>query len=82
MSRTILWLTSLSVSAIDCARLQPLDPLEPRKAGKSFISNHHILNTLNTINKEEDEIPSFEIMDFYVPSFPCAGSYIVDLLLI
>ena len=73
MSRTILWLTSLSVSAVVCARLQQLDAVEPRKAGKSFINNNHILNTLNAINKEEDEIPSFEIMDFYVPSFPYAG---------
>ena len=73
MSRTIVWLTSLSLPAVVCVQLQPLHNVEPRKPGKPFISNHHILNPLNTINKEEDEIPSFEIMDFYVPSFPWAG---------
>ena len=74
MSRTISWLTFLSLSAVVCVHLQPLETVEPRKLlkpGKPFISNHQHLTTVN--NNQEDQIPSFEIMDFYVPSFPSAG---------
>ena len=71
MSRTIVWLTSLLLPAVVCVQLQPHHTVEPRKPGKPFISNHHILNTVD--NEEDTKIPSFEIMDFYVPSFPWAG---------
>ena len=65
MSRTV-WLTSLLLSGAS-SQLKHLNTLKTSKA--------HVLPLLNNdiLIKQEEEIPSFEIMDFYVPSYPFSG---------
>ena len=79
MSRTrvLTFLTSLLLSG-HAAQLQHLSP---GKARKSQVISQPSLNQLNNLllpisppEPDEDEIPSFEIMDFYVPSYPFSGS--------
>ena len=71
MSRTTVCLTSLLLSGIS-SELQHLNTLKTQKTQLLPLLNNDII-----IKHEEEEIPSFEIMDFYVPSYPFSGLLVV-----